>query len=185
MTIGAIIIFGVLALVVVGSAIGLLLSRNAVYAALFLVINFVAVGLLYLALGAPFIALAQVTVYAGSIMVLFMFVIMLLGAEHLPLSEPLRGQRVLGVLLGVAFLAEIVLYVLLRGGNLDPIPAVSLDFASPAAIGTLLFEKYLLPFEITSFILLAAVIGAIILTKTDKPSRRDVVQTRPEEPKEV
>ncbi|HNT54992.1 MAG TPA: NADH-quinone oxidoreductase subunit J, partial [Anaerolineaceae bacterium] len=76
-----IVIFIILGVVAVGTAVGMLLSRNAVYAALFLVLNFATIAILYLILGAPFIALAQITVYAGAIMVLFLFVIMLLGVE--------------------------------------------------------------------------------------------------------
>ena len=75
------ITFLVLALVAIATALGMLLSRNAVYSALFLVMNFITVAVFYLLLGAPFIAMAQITVYAGAIMVLFLFVIMLLGAE--------------------------------------------------------------------------------------------------------
>src|SRR4029453_309858 len=77
------ILFLVLSLIAVASALGMLLSRNAVYSALFLVLNFITVAVFYLLLGAPFIAMAQVTVYAGAIMVLFLFVIMLLGAESI------------------------------------------------------------------------------------------------------
>jgi hypothetical protein len=88
-----ILFFGLMALIVVGTAIGMVASRNAVYSALFLVLNFATVALLYLMLGAPFIALVQITVYAGSIMVLFIFVIMLLGAERLGVSHPPRGQQ--------------------------------------------------------------------------------------------
>lgn len=184
MEIGTIFIYGTLALVLVGSAIGLLISRNAVYAALFLVLNFMSVGLLYLDLGAPFIALAQVTVYAGSIMVLFLFVIMLLGAEQLPFAEPLRGQRVLGLVLALAFIAEVVLYFQLRSSPLGAIPEIPTDFASPAALGMLLFDRFLLPFEVTAAILLAATVGAILLTKQDKPTRSVPAAALPEEPKE-
>jgi NADH-quinone oxidoreductase subunit J len=150
--------------IVVASAIGLLISRNAIYAAMFLVLNFLTVGFMYLSLGAAFIALAQVTVYAGSIMVLFLFVIMLLGGEQLPL----RGQRLVAALIGIAFLAEIVLYVVIRGSPAASIPLTGGTFATPAAIGMLMFDKYLLPFEITSAILLTAVIGAIFLTRGSK-----------------
>ncbi len=102
------ILFYILAVTAVATAIGLLLSRSAVYAALFLVLNFATVAVYYLLLGAPFIAMVQVTVYAGAIMVLFLFVIMLLGAEKLharqgaamaapagdyPGSRPLGGSR--------------------------------------------------------------------------------------------
>ncbi len=88
------------------TAAGLLLSRNAVYAALFLVLNFATVAVFYLLLGAPFIALVQVTVYAGAIMVLFLFVIMLLGAEKLPKGQVLPWQRPLAIGLAAVLLVE-------------------------------------------------------------------------------
>src|SRR5512147_2478106 len=87
------IFFLLLSLIAIATALGLLLSRNAVYSALFLVLNFATVAVFYLLLGAPFIAMAQVTVYAGAIMVLFLFVIMLLGTEVLPQSNVLPWQR--------------------------------------------------------------------------------------------
>src|SRR5512139_1831960 len=87
------LVFIILALLAVASALGMLLSRSAIYAALFLVLNFLVVAIFYLILGAPFIALSQVTVYAGAIMVLFLFVIMLLGTDVLPPAEVLPWQR--------------------------------------------------------------------------------------------
>ena len=93
--------FGLLAIVVVVTAVGMILNRNAVYSALLLAINFVSVAVIYLVLGAPFIALVQITVYAGSIMILFLFIIMLLGAERLSGQEPIKGQRIVGILLGL------------------------------------------------------------------------------------
>lgn len=176
MAIGTIIVFGVMGLLVVASAVGMLISRNAVYAAMFLVLNFLTVGFMYLSLGAAFIALAQVTVYAGSIMVLFLFVIMLLGGEQLPFIDPLHGQRLVGVLIGIAFLAEIVLYVVMRGNPDDSVLLTGGTFATPAAIGVLLFDRYLLPFEITSVLLLAAVIGAIFLTRGKKQPKDETAQ---------
>lgn len=180
MSIGNWIVFGMLGLTVIGTAVGLLLSRNAIYAALFLALNFVTVGLLYLILGAPFIALSQVTVYAGSIMVLFLFVIMLLGVENLPLKENIKGQRLFALGIGLIFLAELAVFLIFRSQIGGDIPQVSLDFASPAAIGDLLFNKYLLPFEITGFILLSAVIGAIVLTRPEARVRSH--QVRPPAP---
>ena len=76
-------VFGFLAVIAIGSAVGMLTSRNAVYSALYLVLNFATIGVFYIVLNAPFIAMVQITVYAGAIMVLFLFVIMLLGAEQL------------------------------------------------------------------------------------------------------
>jgi len=170
MSFGLILIFGTLALVIVGTAVGMLVSRNAVYAALFLALNFATVALLYLILGAPFIAVAQVTVYAGAIMILFLFVIMLLGGEKLPGAEKIKGQRTLAILLGVVFLAEIGLYMIFRGGSLTPLPEAASSSGSPAALGMMLFNQYLLPFEITSVILLTALVGAIVLTRKSNGS---------------
>jgi NADH-quinone oxidoreductase subunit J len=143
---------------------------------MFLVLNFLTVGFMYLSLGAAFIALAQVTVYAGSIMVLFLFVIMLLGGEQLPFIDALRGQRLVGALIGIAFLAEVILYVVMRGNPGGSIPLTGGTFATPAAIGMLLFDRYLLAFEITSVLLLAAVIGAIFLTRGAKQPGGDSAQ---------
>src|SRR5512135_2744048 len=91
------IFFLILSFISIATALGMLLSRNAIYSALFLVLNFVTVAVFYLLLGAPFIAMAQVTVYAGAIMVLFLFVIMLLGAESLPKAEVLPWQMPLAI----------------------------------------------------------------------------------------
>jgi NADH-quinone oxidoreductase subunit J len=184
MSLGLIFMYAALALVVVISGVGLITSRNAIYAALFLVLNFITVALLYIALGAPFIALAQVTVYAGSIMVLFLFVIMLLGAEQLPIAEPLRGQRVLGILLAVAFLAEMMLFVMLRGAPTIAGQAVSPGFSTPATIGMLLFERYLLPFEMTAGILLAATVGAVFMTRQPRPEHKSALPAVREEGQE-
>ena len=161
------IFFLILALVSIGAALGLLFSRNAVYAALFLVLNFITVAIYYLLLNAPFLAMAQVTVYAGAIMVLFLFVIMLLGTKKLKTRGENLWQRRLAIGLGVVLLGEIasLFFVKSRGGTLlgdiDPI------FGGPEAIGLELFNQYLLPFEITSILLLVGMIGAIVLTKED------------------
>jgi len=152
--------------------VGLLVSRNAVYSALFLVLNFLTVALLYLVLGAPFIALAQVTVYAGAIMVLFLFVIMMLGAEKLTSSSlRVRGLRVLAVVLGLVFAAEVALFLVVRGGVTAAPAEPTLAFGDPSAVGLMLFNQYTLPFEVTSVILLAAMIGAIVLTRGDLKDR--------------
>jgi NADH-quinone oxidoreductase subunit J len=168
--------FDVTAIIVIATAIGMLVSRNAIYSALFLVLNFASVALLYVTLGAPFIAMAQVTVYAGAIMILFLFVIMLLGAEKLPADGvAFRGERLLAIILAVVFLGEATWLLIFQSG-VSPLtlgmPAS--EFASPAAVGLVLFSKYLLPFEITSIILLVALIGAIVLTKTESSNNKIV-----------
>lgn len=161
-------IFGLIALATILTALGMLFSRSTVYAALFLVMNFTAVAFLYFTLGAPFIALAQITVYAGAIMVLFLFVIMLLGAEKGKPGEPLGWTRALGGLATLTVLAEAAYLIFARQPMLGTVSTPVVDDATAGAIGAMLFDKYTLPFEVTSFILLAAVIGAIVLTRTDK-----------------
>lgn len=167
------ILFLVLSLIAVASALGMLLSRNAVYAALFLVLNFVTVAVFYLLLGAPFIAMAQVTVYAGAIMVLFLFVIMLLGAESLTGISNWRKVLFPGALAVILFIeAAYLLIVKARpaGDVLQPEAAVN-TMDNLRQLGTSLFRDYLLPFEVVSILLLVAMVGAIILTKKEKGAR--------------
>lgn len=164
----SIFFFLLLALAAVAAAVGMLLSQNAVYAALFLIVNFSTVAIIYLTLGAPFIALTQITVYAGAIMVLFLFVIMLLGAEKLRVGQSLPWQRPVGIILGLLLLVETVYLIVGQSGVNAPLSIPSADFASPEAIGMALFQGYLLPFEVTSVLLLVALIGAIVLTRTEK-----------------
>jgi NADH-quinone oxidoreductase subunit J len=165
------ITFLVLALVAVATALGMLLSRNAVYSALFLVMNFITVAVFYLLLGAPFIAMAQVTVYAGAIMVLFLFVIMLLGADALPRTEVLPWQRPLAISLAVILGVEAA-YILLTkarpvGDILPPGDTVN-TMENLRQLGSVLFQQYLLPFEVTSILLLVAMVGAIVLVRKEK-----------------
>lgn len=162
------IFFFGLALVAVGSALGMLLSRNAVYSALNLIINFVTVAVFYIILDAPFIALTQVAVYAGAIMVLFLFVIMLLGAERMDTRETLPWQRPLALVMAFVLLLEAIYVVVSRWGELPQPGVLGASFGTPEAVGELLFSVYLLPFEVVSVLLLAAMIGAIVLTRERK-----------------
>jgi NADH-quinone oxidoreductase subunit J len=169
MMITGILFFDFMAVIVIAASIGMLVSRNAVYSALFLVLNFASVAVLYVTLGAPFIAMAQVTVYAGAIMILFLFVIMLLGAERLQDEANSQRQRFVAIFVGAIFLGELIWLAVFQAG-VSPIALTmpASDFASPTQIGLTLFSTYLLPFEVTSLILLVAIIGAIVLTKADK-----------------
>jgi len=162
------VLFLTLAVVAIATAAGMLASRSAVYAALFLVLNFASVAVIYLLLNAPFIALTQVTVYAGAIMVLFLFVIMLLGAQKLPKTRGLPWQKPLAIGLVVILLAEAVYLLFFRNTSTAVVGEVVETFGSPQAIGSTLFNEYLLPFEVTSVLLLVAMIGAIVLTKREK-----------------
>jgi NADH-quinone oxidoreductase subunit J len=166
--------FGILAVVVVFSALGMILSRNAVYAALLLALNFVSVAVIYLVLGAPFIAMVQVTVYAGSIMVLFMFVIMLLGAEKLPTQEPIHGQRILAVILGVALAVEAGVLLVVRGNLWDIVQPFNQQAGSPSALGLALFTQYPLILIAVGILLLTATVGAILITRGEASIARDI-----------
>ena len=165
------ILFLVLALVAIAAAIGMLTSQNAVYSALFLVINFATVAVFYLLLGAPFIAMAQITVYAGAIMVLFLFVIMLLGAERLAPGVVLPYQRPMAIGLAAVLVVETVYLLLVKNPlvkDIIPPTEATNTVGELQNLGLTLFNQYLLPFEITSILLLVAMIGAIVLTKQEK-----------------
>ena len=162
-------LFLVLAGVAIATALGMLLNKNAIYSALFLILNFVTIAIFYLLLGAPFLAMTQVTVYAGAIMVLFLFVIMLLGTDDLPENEKSPNQKPFAIGLAAILLVESLYLVFIQKTapgliNSDP----DAIFGGPQAIGEMLFNKYLLPFEMTSILLLVAMIGAIVLTVKKK-----------------
>jgi NADH-quinone oxidoreductase subunit J len=178
-TIG-IIFYAGLTLAIIGTALGMLFNRNAVYSAIFLVLNLTMVAVLYLTLGAPFIAMAQVTVYAGAIMVLFLFVIMLLGAEKLVVKEPLQGQRLIAILLGVAILAQAAALIITQLDNVSPLDIPGPEFASPSAIGTVMFKNYSLPFLVIAFILLTSAVGAVVLTRPGRSALRKQAEEKKE-----
>ncbi|MBM3144691.1 MAG: NADH-quinone oxidoreductase subunit J [Chloroflexi bacterium] len=162
------ITFIFLALIAVASGLGMLFSRNAVYSAIYLIINFVTVAVFYLLLGGAFIAVSQVAVYAGAIMVLFLFVIMLLGADRLGESKTLAWQRPLAIILAIGLIAETLFVLFFQASDLVAVQTLPEGFGSPASVGNTLFREYLLPFEVTSVLLLVAMIGAIVLTRREK-----------------
>jgi NADH-quinone oxidoreductase subunit J len=163
------IVFGALSIIAIVTAVLMIASRNAIYSALYLVLNFATIAVFYLLLNAPFIAMVQITVYAGAIMVLFLFVIMLLGVERVETEPSLPLQTPIAIGLGMAL-------ILLLGYGLQQTSsgvngAVEEGFGSPAVIGELLFDQYLIPFEVTSVVLLVAMVGAILLTARRKRAR--------------
>jgi len=160
----SVVAFVILAVLVMGSAAGLLLRRNPIHGALFLVVNLGSVAGLFLTLRAEFLAAAQVIVYAGAIAVLFVFAIMVLipGKEETG-PDPLRGQRWMAVPLVGVFLVLVALVLrsaVLRGSG----PDVAVP-GGVQALGRLLFTDYLFPFEVTSVLLLVAIVGVIALAK--------------------
>lgn len=167
-----VILFFTLALIAVASAVSMLLSRSAVYAALFLVINFLTIAAIYLLLHAAFIAVVQVSVYAGAIMVLFLFVIMLLGAERVEATRREIWQQPVALILAGVLIVEMAYVLFTRPAAQQPLaPITSEDFGSPASVGRLLFSSYLLPFEVTSILLLVSMVGAIVLTRDDRKEK--------------
>ena len=161
------ILFLILALVAITTALGMLISTNAVYSALFLVLNFATVAVFYILLGAPFIAMSQVTVYAGAIMVLFVFVIMLLNAG----AEQKRGRSMSVQLLGIPGffgLLALLSYAILRlFPNTANVHFGGFTNGKAEDVGRALFTRYLLPFEVTSVLILIAIIGAIVLARKE------------------
>lgn len=150
------------------SAIAVVAFRRVFYSAIALIICLTSVAGLYLLLEAPFMAAVQVIVYAGAIMVLFLFVIMLLdpfsGADH---ADKKRQLRILGPVLGI--LALMLLLPMLRAYSLAMAPrdpeALTRSTASVEELARTLFEQYLLPFEVTSILILVAIIGVVVLAK--------------------
>ena len=160
------IVFWIIAPISVLSGIAMVLARNAVHAALLLIVNFFTLALFFLILGSPFLFVVQIIVYACAIMVLFLFVIMLLGvAQQLSLREQLKGQRWLAALLGIALVAEVVLAVRIGVGfhqkALPNFAAVNRG-GNVQALARVLFNQYFFPFEVTSVLLVIAAIGAML-----------------------
>lgn len=209
---GEFIVFWVLAPISLGSAIAMVAMRNAVHAALMLVLNFFTLAVFYAVLEAQFLAIAQIVVYAGAVMVLFLFVLMLLGVSRdLPIGGPLRGHRTAAVLLGVLLLAGLSVGVaspwLSPGSACPPAetaaqgdagrPCAGLQEANEVengnirAVGLSLFTDYVWPFEVMSVLLVIAALGAMVLGRRyEQPSDLvDRVRTqsgrgmRPPEPK--
>jgi NADH-quinone oxidoreductase subunit J len=161
--------FWVFAPISVASGVGMLLARNAVHAALFLVVNFFCLAVFFLLLDAPFLFAAQIIVYAGAIMVLFLFVIMLLGVDRIDVrSEGLFLQRPLAIVLAIGFVAEVATAV--RAGigfsTRAPDGFDQLQQAGNAqAVAAVLFRDYFFPFEATSILLIVAAIAAMVLAQ--------------------
>jgi NADH-quinone oxidoreductase subunit J len=149
----------------VGGAIAVIALRNPFYSVLALVVHLVSLAGLFLLLYAQFVAAAQVVVYAGAVMVLYVFVAAYVGAVEEPIWEPIPGQRFLAPLLAAALFVELSIAIL--GTGLEALdtegPTLPLGFGSPAQIGNLLLERFLIVFEAASILLLVAAVGAIVL----------------------
>jgi NADH-quinone oxidoreductase subunit J len=162
----AAVAFYLVSAVAIACAALVIFQPNVVYSALFLIGTLLALAGLFLLLSAQFIAIVHIIVYAGAIMVLFLFVIMLLDLGRDPAgTEQLQYQRGLGIGLAVIFLVELALVVslgALAGVHEGPLPA---SFGYTEVLGRMLFTTYLFPFEATSILLFVAAIGAVVLGK--------------------
>ena len=163
------VVFWVFAPISIAAAVGMLVMRNVIHAALFLVVNFFCIAVMYLLLDAPFLFAVQIVVYAGAIMVLFLFVIMLLGVDRADArTERLFLQRPLAIVLAVAFLVEISVAIRTAVGfsTLAPQGFDQLQTNGNAqAIAEVLFRDYFFPFEVTSILLIVAAIAAMVLAQ--------------------
>ncbi len=158
------VVFGVVAL---AGAVGVVVLRNPFYCVLSLVVHLIALALLFLLLEAQFVAAAQIVVYAGAVMVLYVFVVAYVGGGDRPaaLWRASARQRALAIAFGAAVFIELSIAIL--GSGLRALgtggPDVPAGFGAPAQIGELLLTRFLLPFELASFLLLVAAVGAVAL----------------------
>jgi NADH-quinone oxidoreductase subunit J len=158
-------VFLVLAAFTVAGAVSLILQRHPIHSALSLIVVMVSLAGLYLLQGAEFVAAVQVIVYAGAIMVVFIFVIMLLNAGAEERENLSRWARFVGVPLGVVFLVEVAYWIGRATSHLSAGPA---EAVSTRDLSTLLFREYVFPFELTSFLILIALLGALVLARREE-----------------
>lgn len=166
--------FGAVAIV---GALGMLLQRNPIQASLSLAVSFLAVGGLFAALDAHFLAVIQLIVYAGLIQVLIIYTIMLMDLQDDELKRRLHFARIVGVLAGVLLAVQIT-FAVLRGASPEP-AAADAAYGTTAEVARVLFGKYLLPFEVVSVLLLGGIVGAVLLAKAQLKKGKTQVSRLP------
>jgi NADH-quinone oxidoreductase subunit J len=159
------ILFFLLAALAIAGAVSLIVQRHPIHSALSLIVVMVALAGLYLLLGADFVAAVQIIVYAGAIMVLFVFVIMLLNAGEEERTNLSRIARTAGLPLALALLA-LLATTIARAGHVETAP--SLPATPTRQLAMLLFREFVFPFELTSFLILIAILGAIVLAQKER-----------------
>jgi NADH:ubiquinone oxidoreductase subunit 6 (subunit J) len=161
------IVFFIAAIGALAGAAGVVLLRNPFYSVLALVGHLFFLAVLFLLLRSQFLAAAQLIVYAGAVMVLYVFVVAYIGGAEEPLGESVPGLRSLGVLFAVCLLAELCVAVI--GTSLKALDTngahVGNGFGGPGQIGSLLLNRFLIPFEAASYLLLIAAVGALVLAR--------------------
>ncbi len=180
-----ILAFSAVAALAIASGIGVIAFRNAIYSALSLIVNLLSLALFYLILNGMFIAAAQVLIYAGAIMVLFLFVVTMLSSDkaELQTSDRISWQRLVGVIAGIIFAAA-ASFLLLVHAQIAPDAAAQgsnnlfTQISAPGsgnteAFGMALFHGFLFPFEVTSAIIVAAILGAVVLGRRSRAKSED------------
>ena len=169
-------IFWILGSIAVIGALGMVIARNAVHSALWLVVTMLCLGFLYVVNSAPFLGAVQIIVYTGAIMMLFLFVLMLTGRESSDsLVEVLRGQRVAAVLLGIGVVGLLTAGVVRGLSGIEPagLQGAVAGRGEIQSIAEVLFTDFLFPFELTSALLITAALGAMVLAHVERrPSER-------------
>ncbi|MGQ9409581.1 NADH-quinone oxidoreductase subunit J [Mycolicibacterium gilvum] len=167
------ILFWVMAVVSVGGALGVIAAPKAVYSAMSLAATMIALAVLYIAQGAPFLGVVQIVVYTGAVMMLFLFVLMMIGVDSsVSLVETLRGQRIAALAVGLGFGILLIAGI----GSVSATGIVGLDQANGGGnvegLAALIFTKYLWAFELTGALLITAALGAMVLAHRERFQRR-------------
>ncbi len=177
------VVWVVAALALLGSGFAVVLFSNALYSALSLIVNLASLAILYLLLSAEFVTAAQVLVYAGAVMVMFLFVIGYIGTDaRTPWASGRRVGGLAAAIAGLAILGEVVAAIVLEAnGSLSTTAEISGAFGSPAEIGRLFLSDHLLVFEATSIILLIGAVGGVVLGSGIRRDRRDAASATTEQ----
>jgi NADH-quinone oxidoreductase subunit J len=175
--------FWILAVISVAAALGMVLARRAVHSALMLAVVMLSLAVFYVLLGAPFLAFVQVIVYTGAVLMLFLFVLMIVGVTSKDsLVETLKGQRVAAFLIAVGML--ILLVLIIGHAAIGPAPPAGAAYSGSnvQGIAQLIFTTYVFPFEVTSALLITAALGAMVLAHRErimpKPTQRQLARER-------
>jgi NADH-quinone oxidoreductase subunit J len=167
---GEAVTFWIVAPLVVLAALGMILVRSAVHSALLLAAVMLGLAVFYALEDAPFLAAVQIIVYTGAVMMLFLFVLMLVGVDASDsLVETIRGQRVAAMLAGVAFASAAIVAVWAALGNVRTVGLASANAdGNPLGLAKLIFRDYVFPFEVTSALLITAALGAMVLAHRER-----------------
>ena len=173
------VVFWILAIVSVAAALGMILAPRAVHCAVLLAVVMLSLAVLYATAGAPFLAAVQIIVYTGAVLMLFLFVIMIVGVSAADsLRETIRGQRLAAGLAAIGFL--VLLSLIVGHAAIGPASGAQASYgaANVTKIATLIFTRYFFPFEVTSALLITAALGAMVLAHRErtspKPTQRDL-----------